>query len=387
MSGATRDSETEGAASCPHRPPCPGCPRLGAGDPAPDALAAVRDLCARASLGEPEILLGAPFGFRHRARLAVRGRSRTPKVGIFQQGTHRIADIPRCPIHHPAINDAVAQLKRGIRTLGVMPYADRPHLGQLRYVQLVVERQSGRIQMVLVGNHHRPDDLDELAAFLQEELGPSLHSLWWNGQPERSNTILGPSWHPWFGPECVIESIGGASVHFPPGAFGQGNLDLADRVVERVHQAVPDHQRVLELHAGCGAIGLGLLARSDSMTFNEVSTHGLRGLALGLAERPEQERARAVIKDGPASAHRGALKDADVVILDPPRKGLEPEVLDALCRERPSRVVYVSCGWESFQAAATRLMEEGGQKLRELVVADLFPHTEHVETVAVFDRA
>src|SRR5262249_53004649 len=152
----------------------------------------------------------------------------------------------------------------------------------------------------------------------------------------RSNVILGPHWRRWLGPEAVRESIGGVDVFFPPGAFGQSHLDLADSMVRRVHDWVPTGARVVELYAGSGPIGLGLLRRAAMLVLNESAPDALRGLALGLAARPEEERARARVAAGGAGELSPALlSGAEVAIVDPPRKGLDSAVLDALCAEPP----------------------------------------------------
>src|SRR5262245_1738144 len=156
----------------------------------------------------------------------VRGRSAAPKVGLFQAGTHRIVDIPRCAVHHPRINEVAAALRRSVRATGTRPYAERPHAGLLRAVQVVVERGSGRAQVVLVARSDDPHSLDPLAAALRSELGDALQGLFWNGNPERTNAILGPHWRRLCGEELVRERVAGAAVFFPPGAFGQSNLPL-----------------------------------------------------------------------------------------------------------------------------------------------------------------
>jgi 23S rRNA (uracil1939-C5)-methyltransferase len=358
-------------------------------------------IAADAGAPAPGVLAGAALGFRVRARLMVRGRAASPKIGIFQEGSHRIADIPRCGVHHPLVNQVAAAARAAIRATGTPPYADRPHRGALRAIQVVVERASGRAQLVLVGNAAEPAPLAPLARALEASLGGALHSLWWNGQPERSNAVLGPDWQRWTpegvgeehpdDPEgsagCVRETIGGAAVFFPPGAFGQSHLDLADRLVARVHDWTPAGARVVELYAGCGAIGLGLLARSASLTFVESAPDAVRGLALGLAARPAEERGRARVIAAPADAAIEALAGAGVVIADPPRKGLDPGVAAALAAAPPARLVYVSCDLDSFARDAARLTAPGGLRLAELVACDLFPNTRHVETLARFERA
>lgn len=371
---------------CPHRPPCPGCPRIGRPGIPSAALDALATLAAEAGLPPPAAVEGPPTEWRHRARLAVRGRPSSPKVGIFQEGSHRIADIPHCLVHHPLVNAVAAAVRDAVRRTGTPPYADGPHRGLLRYVQVVVERASDAAQVVLVANDVEPRALEPLAGALAATLGARLHSLWWNGNPERTNVILGGRWHRWSGPEAVCETIGGARVFYPPGAFGQANLPLADRLVAQVHAWVPDGARIVELHAGVGAIGLGLVGRAAHATFNEVSADGLAGLALGVGALAHTLRARTRVLPGSATDHLAALDDADVVICDPPRRGLEPALLARLVAEPPRRLALVSCNLDAFLVEARAVCAGGRTALRAVVPFALFPWTSHTETVALFER-
>jgi len=371
---------------CPHRPPCPGCPRYGEPGIDPEAYAKLARLAAEAGLPPPEAVRGAPFGYRLRARLMVRGRARSPKVGIFQAGSHRIVDVPRCGIHHPLVNRVAAALRGAIRSTGTPPYAERPHAGELRALQVVVERSSESAQIVLVANTHDAASLLPLADALRKELGSALHSLFWNGNPVRTNVILGPLWERLDGPDAVRERIGGAEIFFTPGAFGQANLDLADRIVERIHGWIPAGARVVELYAGCGPIGLGLLERSRSLAFVESAPAAIAGLRMGLAERPDDERERALVLSGDAAAAASLLPEAEIVIADPPRSGIDEAALAALCETPPQRLVYLSCDLASFETQAARLLATGALRLSQLVAFDLFPNTAHVETLACFDR-
>ncbi|MBI5503943.1 MAG: class I SAM-dependent RNA methyltransferase [Deltaproteobacteria bacterium] len=373
--------------ACSHRPPCPGCPRYGEGGVAVGALGVLRELaCSSGALLDP-VVEGARESFRVRARLAVRGRASSPKIGIFQQDSHRIVDVPSCVIHHPRINETVRVLKDCIRDAGVAPYVDASHRGLLRYLQVVVERGSGAVQVVLVCNDAVAESVLPLADCLTDRLGPRLHSLWWNGNPERTNVIFGPHWQRLSGPEALRERIGGAAVFFPPGAFGQSNLDLADRIVAAVHGLVPDGAVVAEAYAGCGSFGLGLLARAREVRLNEDNPHGLRGLELGLAERPAHERAKARVLAGDASACAAMFDGADVALVDPPRRGLDAAVLETIMAARPRLLIYVSCGPSSLSRDCQRLLADGALRLRRLTPFALFPYTEHVETLALFEAA
>ena len=372
---------------CPHRPPCPGCPRYGEPGLSHGAQSRLAELAKRCGLPEPEVFAGAPLGFRCRARLAVRGRASSPKLGIFQEGTHRIADIPQCRIHHPRVNEVAAALRRAIRETGVEPYAERTQRGALRYLQIAVERASSRAQVVLVGNAERPDALRPALAALERALGNGLQGLWWNGNTARGNAILGPLWQRISGEEALRETIGGVDVFQPPGAFGQSHAELFDGLARRARAAVPDGARVLELFAGTGAIGLGLLDRAQSVALNEIAPHGLRGLELGIAARPPAEQARAEILPGDAAGFAERIALCDALIVDPPRRGLGPALSDAICARPPARLVYVSCGLDAFLREAQSWLDARALELRALESYALFPYTDHVESLAVFARA
>lgn len=372
--------------ACTHRPPCPGCPRLFEPGLPEAAREPLEFLANRAGIAMPRLVLGEGTGFRHRARLSVRGRARSPKIGIFQRDSHRIVDIPNCLVHHPLINRVVAALKRAIRATDTAPYADAPHRGELRSVQIVVERPSQRAQIVLVGNSDRPSPLEPVAAELIRELGDELHSLWWNGNPARTNTILGPHWRHIVGPKAVCETIAGASVFYPPGAFGQSNLDLAERMTRDASASIPEDSRVAEFYAGCGAMGLGWVARCRQVSFNEVGADSLRGLGLGISKLEAELQSRTEVHPGGADEHKALARQADVVVADPPRKGLDPALLLTLCEEPPARFIYVSCGLDSFMRDTYTLLDAGKLQLRSLSTYALVRHSEHIETLAIFDR-
>jgi 23S rRNA (uracil1939-C5)-methyltransferase len=370
---------------CPHRPPCPGCPRFAQPGLPARAWQRLCEVAAEAGLPEPAIHRHPARGYRHRARLAVRGRARSPKIGLFQAGSHRIVDTPDCPIHQALINEAAQAIRGAIRETGVEPYADRPHRGALRYVQLVVERETARVQVVLVGNGTTPDVLGDLPEAVVARLGERLQGLFFNAQPERSNAIFGPTmWH-LVGEETIREHFDGVEVFFPPGAFGQSHIALFERAVARIAALAEPGWTLAELYCGVGAIGLGLLERSREIRFNERSPDGLAGLELGLAARPEAERARARILPGSAEERLDALEGADLVIVDPPRRGLDARLREALAAAPPARLVYLACGLDALMDDLAVLRAPGRLGLAGIEVFDFFPFTEHVETLVWLD--
>jgi tRNA/tmRNA/rRNA uracil-C5-methylase (TrmA/RlmC/RlmD family) len=176
-------------------------------------------------------------------------------------------------------------------------------------------------------------------------------------------------------------------VYFPPGAFGQNHLPLFERAVDRIAALVPDDSIVAEMYCGVGSIGLGLLGQAREMRFNERSPDGLNGLEMGLVARPAEERARARIFTGSAGERVDAAEGADVVLVDPPRRGLDPELCAALAARPPRRLVYLACGLDRLLEDLGRLRAPGRLRLAGIEIYDFFPFTEHVETLVWLDAA
>ena len=371
--------------NCVHRPPCPGCPRLGESLATSPGLEPVRAFASEHGVAL-DVMERPTTRYRVRSRLAVRGRVREPKIGLFEEGSHWVADIPECLVHHEAVNRTAEVLRRAIQVSGTAPYTEQTHRGLLRYVQIVVERSSQRVQVVLVGNCETVEPLQGLIAVLQRELGDRLQGLFFSAQTQKSNAILGPRCEHIAGEQAVEERIAGARAFFPPDAFGQSHLALYDDVVARIGSVVPDGADVVELYAGVGAIGLSLLPRARRVRFNELGEGSLRGLELGLAVVPDELRARTSVHPGSVAGHTALTLDADVVIADPPRKGLAKELSQALAARSPKRFIYLSCDTGTFLRDAAILLAGGQMRLTSLTACDFFPFTEHVETLAVFDR-
>jgi tRNA/tmRNA/rRNA uracil-C5-methylase (TrmA/RlmC/RlmD family) len=350
----------------------------------PEPLARLQALASEAGLGAPLVHTSPLTGFRRRARLAIRGRADAPKLGIFETGSHRAVHIPRCLVHHPVVNRVAAKVRDALARHRVPTYSDAAHAGTARYVQIVVERESNRAQVTLVTNDSAPASLSTFFGDLQASLAEDLQGLFWNGNAERTNTILGPHWQHLHGAPHVVDRSGDAQVFYPPSAFGQSNLDLAMQLAARVRSLAEPGQRVSEFYAGVGAIGLGLAGTSATLNLNELGEGSLAGLARGIAALPEAQQANVRLHAGSAGKHAALVTESDLVIADPPRKGLDPELLHALCFTPPARFAYVSCDIDSFERDAAELKKVF--RLGALEAFDLFPHTEHIETLASFER-
>lgn len=358
----------------------------------PDAARALAALSARAGLSPPRVIEGKPLGFRHRARLAVRGRASDPKIGIFELGSHRVVDIPDCQVHHPLINQVAGAVRESLVKQAptkkpVSVYSERTRRGRIRYLQIVVERPSQTAQVVVVTADREPAGLRAFFEDLLARLGPRLHSLFWNGQPEAGNAVLGPYWQHRRGPAAVCDWFRQTRLFYPPGAFGQSHLELSETLAEHVAEAVPPGARIAEFYAGVGALGLPLVRTANKLYANEIAPGSVEGLKLGIAALPPEDRDKVGVHPTGAAEAAALVEQADVVIADPPRKGLDPELVTQLIRTPPSRFIYVACGLPALVAQTHALLDSGRFELSSLRAYNLFPYTEHVEVLAVFTGA
>lgn len=380
-----KGQSTIGGLQCSHRPPCPGCPFFGGVGLAPGTRSRVDRLCARFNVQDVQYLSGPECGYRHRVRLAFRGRAANPKLGLFEAGNHQVVAIPNCVVHHPAINTTAAWLKSELRNLRVAPYSEQAHAGLLRYVQLVVERLTGRVQITLVGNCDQPDALLPIFEQLERARPETLHSLVFNGNPDRTNTVLGPVFQLIWGDAELVDEVGGVRVFYPAGAFSQANPTLFDVLIEHLHAWVEPEVHLVELYAGVGAIGLGLVQRCSEVVFNEVAPRSLHGLELGIAALELGASPQPRVAAGDAAVGLPYVRPASTVVVDPPRKGLGADILAGLCERKPRQLIYVSCGIDAFERDADALVS-AGYALTRVRAAALFPFTEHVELLAEFVR-
>ncbi len=310
-------------------------------------------------------------GWRHRSKLAVRGTVSRPQIGLFKQGSHDVISIPSCPLHHPSINRVCAHVQRKMIELKIAPYCEKTHQGCLRYLQCAVERKTGRVQLVLVVNHKDP----ALERFVQQlYIEEAFHSLWLNVQPARTNRIFGDEWILCKGEPYLWETLCQVDCAFHPACFGQAHLSLYDDVLNTIQTWVPPNQNILELYAGMGTIGLNLASQSTAVTCVEINPYAKECFEASRLKLPSALQDKITFETNTADQ---AQINHDLVIVDPPRKGLEPKVLEAI-HQGTSQLIYLSCGPQSFQRDCEYLLARGW-KIERAEGYLFFPGTNHVE--------
>jgi tRNA/tmRNA/rRNA uracil-C5-methylase (TrmA/RlmC/RlmD family) len=343
---------------CEHFGPCAGCTLNNPNSPL--IWESVKEFFGDRRAKLSPLQIGSIIGWRIKAKLAVSGKT---LIGLYRAGSHDVLPIPRCKIHHPSINQAVALIEKAVA---------QENISILRYIQCLVQVDTGKVQLTLVVQKQDPS-IDRLCNRLQTM--DLFHSLWLNIQPVATNTILGEHWVHRFGPEFLEQKLAGKSFLFHPGAFSQAHWTLFEQLALDVVDMIPSGAKLLEIYAGIGVMGILAAPKCTSVSLIE--------------NNPFAHKSFEAMEIGGISYHFGDAKlaieripDADCYLLDPPRKGVDPLVLAQLLR---GTIIYVSCDFNSFVRDATTLIKAGWE-LKEGKGYLLFPGTNHVETVARFEK-
>lgn len=320
--------------------------------------------------------------WRYRAKLAVRGSVENPLIGLFEAGTHNVISIPECRVHHPQINKAQQLITDWMVEQGIEPYQEATHQGVLRYLQFSVERSSGKVQLSLVLNRPNEFELNINLESLWSKQPDLWHSMWFNFNTAKNNLIFGPDWKLKVGAPWLWENIAGVDVCYHPANFAQANLNLFEVMLEDLIKNIRPKTKVIEYYAGVGVIAFAIASKVESVTCNEINPFAEE--AFNESYKRLKNKQSLKLLSGNASEYLSLLQEADAVIIDPPRKGLEKKVLNAIKQAKHLKEFwYISCGWTSFKRDCLELQESWSVSLASAYL--FFPGTDQVEILARFE--
>jgi 23S rRNA (uracil1939-C5)-methyltransferase len=373
---------------CPHFTQCSGCVQQPGAYPViwDEVLQFFKNLnCI------PHFHQGKATGWRYRAKIAVRGAVVQPALGLFKRHSHEVVAIPDCVVHHSQLNRAFEKVKHWMVTHQLKPYQEKESRGDIRYVQGVVERATGRVQLSIVVNCAGKDlqVIQQWKAILNQlwELDSMLwHSLWINWNDQATNTIFGSEWTKINGEDLLWECFDGQFICYLPASFGQANLELFERLVCKIKHIVTPQARVTEFYAGVGVIGLCLAAQCEWIRCSEMNPLAQPCFESSRNRLDAETAAKISFKTATTQNTLELMEEATHVIVDPPRKGLDPSFFQALQENQTVKhLIYISCGWEAFQRDCLQLQTLGWK----IVTADgylFFPGSSHIELLAHFSK-
>ncbi|MCC7125847.1 MAG: 23S rRNA (uracil(1939)-C(5))-methyltransferase RlmD [Acidobacteria bacterium] len=326
--------------------------------------------------------------FRHKVAFTFDPASRGGRIvmGHYRAGSQSVIAVEECPAHSERGNQLAFALRDRLA-------ASHVPAGILRHVLVRTTDDEREAVMMLVVTANHKALRAPIRALLDSHEGPDGFFLNIHDRP--GPYMVGDFTQRIAGRSHVREDVLGHSFLISPTAFFQTNVRAARELLRIVLAEVGPARRVLDLYSGSGLFAIPLARQGAVVTAVESNRQAVedaeanarlnrlpRGSIRLIAARTED----AIRRAAPFDYAQGKTDPYDVVILDPPRQGTPDVVIDHVCGIGAPRIVYVSCNPERLAEELPRLAR-GGYALRRIAGVDMFPHTEHLEAVAVFDRA
>ena len=374
---------------------CGGCSRI---DVPYDEQLAAKDEFVRHLFGcfadaeiRPILGMGDPYHYRNKVTTPFAPGKRGPNggreilTGMYAAGTHRIIKTDGCLVENEQAQQVVRAVKQIMRKHHVEPYDEDKGTGFMRHAVVRVGHESGEVLVTLVTND---DAFPNSKSFCRELVKrcPFVTTVVQNVNTRQTNVILGQQEKKLYGPGFILDTLCGLSFRISSQSFYQVNAlqttvlyDTAIRLAD-----LDGTQMVIDAYCGTGTIGLVAAKRGAARMIGVDSVESAVRDARENARHNGVDNATFVAADAGIFMRECAQAGdkVDVVFMDPPRAGSTEVFLDALVTLGPKRVVYISCNPET-QVRDVRHLAAKGYALKTVQPVDMFPHTDHVETVAL----
>ena len=333
-------------------------------------------------------ILAAPtcLGYRNKAQYPVASEKGRAYAGFFQAGTHQVVENDRCRIL-PEETDRVKDI--------VMDYVNKYHVpvydeltgrGLLRHIYVRRGAVSGQILVCLAVNG---DGLPKISALIDSlKAVPGFATLVLSVNTKKGNAVLGDKFLTLYGPGYIEDTLCGLSFRLSPRSFYQVNHHQAQRLYESAISLaeIGKEDLVLDLYCGVGTITLAMASAAGKVLGVEVIPQAVED-AKDNAARNHIENAEFFCADAGTAALKLEAEGIhpDIITVDPPRKGLSLDAIEAIAKMSPKRLVYISCDPATL-ARDVALLKERGFEVRKALCADLFPRCSHVETVVLLSK-
>ena len=322
--------------------------------------------------------------YRNKAQIPV-GLSKTGEVemGFYSRHSHRIAPCDDCLLSPEIFTQISESFKEFVTKHPYLIYNEENHSGKIRHLYLRIAEKTGEVMVCVVVNGRSFAHQEELFNSIVEKY-PQVKSIVINVNKAITNVILGDENITVYGKESITDVLCGLEFELSPLAFYQVNRTQAQRLYEKAREyaSLSGDEVLIDLYCGTGTIGLSMAKDCKTLIGVEIVDKAIEN-AKKNAENNGINNARFICADATKAAEKLKKEGVtpDVVIVDPPRKGLTPDLIDTIVEMSPKRVVYVSCDPATL-ARDLKLFEESEYSVKEITPVDLFPRTAHCESVA-----
>lgn len=326
-------------------------------------------------------------GYRNKVQFPVQEQEGRPVAGFFSGKTHRVIPVRHCRIQ-PDCADAIrGAVLAWMEQYHIRAYDEQTHTGYIRHIYIRFGAESGQILVCIVANCAQlPKKKQLVAALLAAE--PDITTIVFSPNTKKGNTVLGTEFHPLYGDGTITDTLCGLQFRLSAPAFYQVNHAQAERLYEKAVQlaGLTGNETVLDLYCGTGTITLCLARHAKKAIGVEIVPQAIEDAKFNAAQNG-MENAEFFCMDAGQAAKMLADRRTrpDVIVVDPPRKGVSADVIEAISAMAPQRVVYVSCDPATL-ARDLKLLTAAGYTLQTAEAFDLFPRCAHVETVVLLSR-
>lgn len=328
-------------------------------------------------------------GYRNKAQLPVTadndGRIR---VGFFALRSHRVIPLDRCALQSVVFNKAIDVFLQWANEVKPSVYNEETHSGVLRHLYLRHAQKTDELMVCIVANANELRKENQLVEMLKSEL-PNLKTVVLNTNTEKTNVITGKQCRNLYGDGYITDELCGMKFRISPLSFYQVNREQAERLYDIAAKLanLKRYETLLDMYCGTGTIGLSMAKKVKKMIGVEIIPQAIEDAKKNAAENGITN-AEFICSDAVRAAIQLHEKEThpDCIILDPPRKGCDSELISTVTEMMPKRIVYVSCDPATL-ARDVKLFAEKGFTAKKAVPVDMFPRTGHVETVVLMSHS
>lgn len=325
------------------------------------------------------------LGYRNKVSYPLAFHKGQVQAGYYRKGSHRIVNLNQCPVQDVRLNPLLAGVKLDIQDQAWSIYNELDHTGALRHLGLRIGRRTGEILLTLVT---ASDDLPELSeqAAVWMATYPGLVGVCLNYNSQPGNQIFGPETELITGQASIWEQFAGLEFVINATSFFQVNTEQAEVLVEMIKRELnlSQTETILDAFCGVGTLSLPLATQARAVVGVEISPATVAQAQIN-AQINQITNAEFIVGDM-ATWIPAADLHPDIILLDPPRKGCDPQTLACLETLAAPRIVYVSCNPATLARDLDQLCHQGAYELTKTQPLDFFPQTAHVETVAFLRR-
>ena len=332
----------------------------------------------------PTIPMENPVGYRNKAQIPVRRMDGRLATGFYKKNSHELVEIEDYYIQDPAIDEAIKRVRDILQRFQERGYNEAKNEGQIRHIIIRRGHYSHEMMVVLVTRKEKFFKGKEIASIIHEEL-PEVVSVIQNINEEKTNVILGDKEKVLYGRSYIEDQLLGKTYRISSKSFYQVNTEQTEKLYQTAIEfaALQKEDTVIDAYSGIGTIGLSLADKVKEVYGMELVPEAIEDAQFNALTNKienahyEVGKAETVMKKWQDKGVKPS-----VIVVDPPRKGLDARFIASAIDMAPAKLVYISCNPATF-ARDAKLFAESGYEVKKVQPVDLFPQTHHVELVAL----